>query len=77
MFAGLSQPKLFCEMPIWSGADAPWGWLVNTLQSLLPQLHRMGIAVKDNLKVEAPENQLQNAIVATRSQVTGPAQMCT
>jgi ubiquinone/menaquinone biosynthesis C-methylase UbiE len=74
--AGLSQPKLFCETPIWSGADAPWGWFVNTLRSLLPQLHRMGVAVNDAFNAEALEDQLRNAMVAARSQVTGPAQIC-
>ena len=74
--AGLPQPKLFCETPIWSGADAPWGWLVDTLRSLLPQLHRMGIALKDTLEIEALENQLRDAIVVTRSQVSAPAQIC-
>jgi ubiquinone/menaquinone biosynthesis C-methylase UbiE len=74
--AGLSQPHLFCETPIWGGADAPWGWLAGTLRSLLPQLHRMGVAVKDTLEIEALENQLRDAISATRSQVSGPAQMC-
>jgi ubiquinone/menaquinone biosynthesis C-methylase UbiE len=74
--AGLSQPHLFCETPIWGGADAPWGWLAGTLRSLLPQLHRMGVAVKDALEIEALENQLRDAISATRSQVSGPAQMC-
>lgn len=74
--AGLSLPKLFCETPIWGGADAPWAWLVDTLRSLLPQLHRLGIAVQDALEVEALENQLRDAMVAARSQVSGPAQVC-
>jgi len=74
--AGLSQPKLFSETPIWGGADAPWGWLVETLRSLLPQLYQMGVAVKDVLDVEALENQLRDAIASTRSQVSGPAQIC-
>jgi ubiquinone/menaquinone biosynthesis C-methylase UbiE len=74
--AGLSQPKLFCETPIWGGADAPWAWLVETLRSLLPQLHRMGVAVKDALEIHLLENQLRDAIVAMRSQVTGPGQVC-
>ena len=74
--AGLSQPQLFCETPIWGGADAPWGWLVDTLRSLLPQLHRMGVALKEALELDGLENQLRDAIVATRSQVSGPAQIC-
>jgi ubiquinone/menaquinone biosynthesis C-methylase UbiE len=74
--AGLPQPKLFCETPIWDGADAPCRWLVDTLRSLLPQLHRMGVALKDIMAVETLENQLRDAIVAARSQVSGPAQIC-
>jgi ubiquinone/menaquinone biosynthesis C-methylase UbiE len=74
--AGLTQPQLFCETPIWGGADAPWGWLVDTLRSLLPQLQRMGVALKDALELEGLENQLRDAIVTTHSQVSGPAQIC-
>jgi ubiquinone/menaquinone biosynthesis C-methylase UbiE len=74
--AGLPQPKLFSETPIWGGADAPLSWLVDTLRSLLPQLHRMGIAMKDVLLIETFENQLRDAIVATQSQVSGPVQIC-
>ena len=74
--AGLPQPTLFCETPIWDGADAPSRWLVGTLRSLLPQLHRMGIVLKDIMEIEAVENQLRDAIVAARSQVSGPAQIC-
>ena len=74
--AGLPHPKLFSETPIWNGADASCSWLVDTLRSLLPQLHRMGIAVKDVLVVETLENQLRDAIVAMHSQVSGPVQIC-
>jgi hypothetical protein len=74
--AGLPQPNLFSEIPIWGGADAPLSWLVDTLRSLLPQLHRMGIAMKDVLLIETLENQLRDAIVATQSQVSGPVQIC-
>ena len=74
--AGLSQPQLFCETPIWGGAEAPWGWLVDTLRSLLPQLHRMGVALKEALELDGLKNQLRDAIVAARSQVSGPAQIC-
>lgn len=74
--AGLPQPKLFSETPIWNGADASCSWLVDTLRSLLPQLHRMGIALKDIMAIEALEDQLRHALVATQSQVSGPAQIC-
>src|SRR5215469_13368839 len=74
--AGLPQPKLFCEIPIWCGADAPCRWLVDTLRSLLPQLHRMGIALEDVLALDELENQLRDAIGGARSQVSGPAQIC-
>jgi hypothetical protein len=49
---------------------------VETLRSLLPQLHRMGIAMKDVLLIETLENRLRDAIVATQSQVSGPVQIC-
>src|SRR5262249_5245158 len=62
--AGLPQPKVFSETPIWGSADAPCSWLVDTLRSLLPQLHRMGIALKDIMAIEALENKLRDAMVA-------------
>jgi len=60
--AGLPQPQLFCEIPIWCGADAPCRWLADTLRSLPPQLHRMGIALEDVLAIDALENQPRDAI---------------
>lgn len=74
--AGLPPPKLFSETLLWGGADAPYSWWVGILRSLLPQLHRMGIAVEHLMAIEALENQLRDAIVAARSQVSGPAQIC-
>jgi hypothetical protein len=74
--AGLPEPTLFCETPLWSGTGAPCSWLVGTLRSLLPQLHRMGIAVGQLMPIEALEIQLREAIIAARSQVSGPAQIC-
>jgi ubiquinone/menaquinone biosynthesis C-methylase UbiE len=74
--AGLPQPKLFSETQIWSGADSPYSWWVGILQTLLPQLRRMGIAVEHLTATETLENQLRDAIVAARSQVSGPAQIC-
>ena len=74
--AGLPQPKLFCETPIWAGADVPCSWLMDTLRSLLPQLHRIGIALKDVMVIETLESQLRDAIVAAHSQVSGPPQIC-
>ena len=49
--AGIPRPELFCETPIWDGADAPCRWLVSTLRSLLPQLHRIGIVLKDVMEI--------------------------
>ena len=74
--AGLPLPKLFCETPIWGGADIPLSWLVDTLRSLSPQLQRMGIALNDVLTIDTLENPLRDAIMATRSQVSGPVQIC-
>ena len=75
--AGLPPPKLFSETHIWGTADAPhYSWMVDTLESLLPQLQRMGIVMEPIMAIETLEIRLREAIVAARSQVSGPAQIC-
>jgi SAM-dependent methyltransferase len=42
--AGLSEPNLFCETLVGGGVDSPlYAWAAETLESLLPQLTKMGI----------------------------------
>jgi ubiquinone/menaquinone biosynthesis C-methylase UbiE len=75
--ASLPQPDLFCETYVWGGSDAPhYAWMVDTLRSLLPQLERIGIVMAHSIGIETLEVRLREAVVAARSQVSGPAQIC-
>ena len=75
--AGLPQPDLFCETYVWGGSDAPhYTWMVDTLRSLLPQLERIGIVMADSIGIETLEVRFREAVVAARSQVSGPSQIC-
>ena len=65
--AGLPEPKLFSETPIWGSQEAPLGWLVDTLRSLSSQLQRMGIVLKELMATDWLEGRLRDAILTTRS----------
>ena len=75
--AGLPQPDLFCETYVWGGSDAPhYGWMVDTLRSLLPQLERIGIVMAHSIEIETLELRFREAVVTAHSQVSGPSQIC-
>jgi hypothetical protein len=75
--AGLPHPDLFCEKLIGSGASSPlYGSLVELLQTLQPQLEKMRIMTSDTIAMEGLETRLRDAVVAARSQIYGPAQVC-
>jgi ubiquinone/menaquinone biosynthesis C-methylase UbiE len=74
--AGLPEPKLFSETPIWGGNDALCGWLVDTLGSVSFQLDRMGIVLKDVMPMDSLEGRLRDALLTARSQVSSPGQIC-
>jgi ubiquinone/menaquinone biosynthesis C-methylase UbiE len=74
--AGLPEPTLFSETPIWGCKEAPYNWLVDTLHSLSSQLQRMGIVLKDTVGADPLEQRLRDALATSRSQVSGPAQIC-
>ena len=68
--AGLPQPDLFCENLIGGGLDSPlYAWAAETLQSFLPQLSEL-------VGIETLESRLREAVVAARSQIVGPGQVC-
>jgi len=75
--AGLPEPDLFCETQIWASADGPqYGWMVDTLRSLLPQLRRLGIVIEDFMNLATLERTIRKEISVARSQVAGPPQIC-
>ena len=68
--ARLPEPALFCETPVGGGVDSPlYAWVAETLQSFLPQLGEV-------VGIETLENRLREAVVAARSQIAGPGQVC-
>jgi SAM-dependent methyltransferase len=75
--AGLPCPHLFCEKLVGGSADSPlYGSLAELLQSLQPRLDRMRIVLGDTFTMESLESRLRDAVVESRSQIFGPAQVC-
>jgi 2-polyprenyl-3-methyl-5-hydroxy-6-metoxy-1,4-benzoquinol methylase len=75
--AGLPQPDLFCEILVGGGIDSPlYAWAAETLQSLLPQLEKMGMLFGELVGIETLESRLREAVVAARSQIVGFGQVC-
>jgi SAM-dependent methyltransferase len=75
--AGLPQPRLFCEIPVGGGLDAPhYAWLADLARTMLPQLIQLGIPNTEVAAIDTLETRLRAAVVEARSQVEGPAQMC-
>jgi ubiquinone/menaquinone biosynthesis C-methylase UbiE len=74
---GLPCPKIFCEIPIASGAASPiYAWLAEGIRCLLPQLAQMGIATDALMPIDSLESRLRAVAIATHSQVDAPAQIC-
>jgi ubiquinone/menaquinone biosynthesis C-methylase UbiE len=75
--AGLPHPQLFCEMLAGGGTDSPlYGARAEILQSLQPQLHRLGITSRQTFSTEGLERRLREAVVEADSQIFGFAQVC-
>ena len=75
--AGLPQPDLFCETLVGGGLDSPlYASATETLRSFLPQLAKMGILFGELVGIETLESRLREAVVAARSQIVGPGQVC-
>ena len=75
--AGLPYPQLFCEQLVGGSADSPlYGALAEILQTIQPQLERMGIMTAETIAMEGLESRLRDAVVKARSQIYGPAQVC-
>lgn len=75
--AGLSEPNLFCETPVWGAADVPYyAWAVDTLRAVLPQLQRLGIVAAEFVGIETLEVRVRDAVRRTHSQLTGAPQIC-
>jgi SAM-dependent methyltransferase len=75
--AGLRQPTLFCESPVGGGKYSLLiPWIVGTLESVMPQLVKVGVLTEDSIDIETLTTRLANAVVEAQSQIIGPAQFC-
>jgi ubiquinone/menaquinone biosynthesis C-methylase UbiE len=75
--AGLPEPSLFCETHVWGAEDALYyGWMVDGLRVLLPQLQRLGIVPGDFMDIETLETRVRNAVRKAHGQVAGAPQIC-
>jgi ubiquinone/menaquinone biosynthesis C-methylase UbiE len=77
MNAGLPCPDLFAEVPIGGGESSPlYQWLAETARSLMPRLLKLGAVNEEDVSIDALEARLRADVVAARSQVEFPAQVC-
>jgi ubiquinone/menaquinone biosynthesis C-methylase UbiE len=75
--AGLPIPTLYREIPISGDVNSPhFEWLADIMGSIWQQLVEMGIATETAISTETLANKLRSAVVATRSQIESPAQVC-
>jgi hypothetical protein len=75
--AGLPYPKLSREELVGGSTDSPlYGSLAELLQNLQPQLERMRIMTAETVAMDEFESRLRDAVIETRSQIYGPAQVC-
>jgi ubiquinone/menaquinone biosynthesis C-methylase UbiE len=75
--AGLPFPNLFSEELVGGSADSPlYASLAELLQTLQPQLERMGIMTAETIAMDGLESRLRDAVIEARSQIYGPAQVC-
>jgi ubiquinone/menaquinone biosynthesis C-methylase UbiE len=75
--AELPVPVLFREAVVGGGISSPaYAWLADTIRSFWRQLVEMGIATEEAISAETLANRLRSAVVASHSQLEGPAQVC-
>jgi len=75
--AGLPQPKLFGEMPVGSGMDSELiAWIAETMASVKPLLLERGLTTEEEMSIDTLEERLRAEVLAMRSQIEIPMQMC-
>jgi 2-polyprenyl-3-methyl-5-hydroxy-6-metoxy-1,4-benzoquinol methylase len=75
--AGLPTPALSCACPVGGSEDSPlYGWVADTVESLVPQLARMRALTADTIDIETLEARIRADVLEARSQIVGPAQFC-
>ena len=74
--AGLPYPKFQAEVPMVAGPDSYiYGWVAETLRSLIPRIEQYGLATADELQIDTLAARLQAEAVALGSQLSGPMQV--
>lgn len=75
--AGLSCPNLFAELPIGGGKYSPiYGWLAETLRSLLPGLQERGSISENEISIDTLEERMRSGAIALHSQIDVAPQVC-
>ena len=73
--AGLPWPTVHAEIPIGGEPGSYiYGWLADTVRSLLPRIEQFGLATAAELQVETLAARLEEEAVALGSQLIGPTQ---
>src|SRR5260221_2346713 len=74
--AGLPWPELFAEMTVGGGENSPiYGWLAETVRTLLPHLLQLGIT-EEEVSIDTLEERVRSEAVKARSQVDVAPQVC-
>jgi SAM-dependent methyltransferase len=73
--AGLPWPQLKAEIPIGGEAGSyVYGWITETLRTLLPRLEQFGIATAEELDLDTLAKRIEEEAVERQSQLLGPIQ---
>ena len=73
--AGLPWPAIQAEVPIGGEPGSfLYGWIANTIRSLLPRIEQFGLATAAELQVETLAARLEEEGVALGAQLIGPTQ---
>ena len=74
--AGLPWPKFHAEVPMVSGPDSyMYGWIAETLRSLIPRIEQYGLARSDELQIDSLASRLEAEAVSLGCQLAGPVQV--
>jgi hypothetical protein len=74
--AGLPCPQLQAIVPMGGGAGSyMYGWISETLRSVIPRLEQHGIVTAKELDVDTLAKRLEAEAIAMGSQLAGPLQV--
>jgi ubiquinone/menaquinone biosynthesis C-methylase UbiE len=74
--AGLSWPTIKAEVPIGGEAGSYlYGWVAETLRSLLPRIEQFGLASAEELDLDTLAMRMEADAVSQHSQLFGPLQV--